>query len=491
MKILVADIFLISSFCLILTSIALIIVLLKFGKSHLHLIWGLFNGAILVWGSGLFLAGITDNYQQALIYLRIGFAGAIFISIFFFHVSTFFHPFKKYLLKIAYFQGFIFLIWDTFAGDKFLPSAYKLFNSFYYLKLTSLPSLVCSAIWSVWIVLGFFGLYKAYTISSGFKKLQLRYLSVGMIIGWGGGLLYVLPFFGIKVFPFGNFTIPLYCIISTYAILRYHIMGINVVIKKTTVYSLSAGLLGSFFVVFVLATTKYLTDYLGISSFTIMAIAAVIIALLFNPVRNRIQTIIDRIFYKKTYDYYSVIQKVSHELVSTFSPKGIYSFVGDTITSALGLKNFYMLSLFPDDKYRIVHSISSEKRDKAKKEMTVNIDSDSKNKMADIEFSVQTEEKVINANSEVVNLLREFKDVVIREELPLMPKISQEVVNNVNTDLMPFKGEAVVPVFIDGKLELLMVLSEKLSGDIFTNEDVKLLNTISDQTAIAKMPDSI
>jgi len=47
------------------------------------------------------------------------------------------------------------------------------------------------------------------------------------------------------------------------------------------------------------------------------------------------------------------------------------------------------------------------------------------------------------------------------------------------------KGEAVVPVFVDNKLELLMVLGEKISGDIFTDEDIKLLNTISDQTAIA------
>jgi signal transduction histidine kinase len=98
---------------------------------------------------------------------------------------------------------------------------------------------------------------------------------------------------------------------------------------------------------------------------------------------------------------------------------------------------------------------------------------------------MQDNEEAINGKSEIVKLLRKSKDVVIREELPQIHKISQEIVDKVNTDLKPFKGEAVVPIFIDGKLELMMVLGEKLSGDIFTSEDIKLLNTISDQTAIA------
>ena len=40
-------------------------------------------------------------------------------------------------------------------------------------------------------------------------------------------------------------------------------------------------------------------------------------------------------------------------------------------------------------------------------------------------------------------------------------------------------------IFIDDKLEILLILGEKLSGDIFTNEDVNLLGTISNEAAIA------
>jgi signal transduction histidine kinase len=176
---------------------------------------------------------------------------------------------------------------------------------------------------------------------------------------------------------------------------------------------------------------------------------------------------------------------VSHELASTFNLKRIYGFIGDTISSALGLKNIYLLSLFPDKTYRMVYLTTYEKKDEIKSEKAVDIGRESSVREYNIENRIQESEGTINGKSEIVKLLKKSNDVVIREELPQIHKISQEVVDKVNTDLKPFKGEAVVPVFIDGKLELMMVLGEKLSGDIFTSEDIKLLHTISDQTAIA------
>src|SRR3989304_5232752 len=182
---------------------------------------------------------------------------------------------------------------------------------------------------------------------------------------------------GLYKYPFGFIFMVIFPLIFAYAILRYRLMDINVVVKRTAVYSLSAGILVSLFIVIVLAVTKYLTGFFGITSFAIMAIAAIVIALLSNPIKNRIQTIIDKMFYKRTYDYYSTIQKVSHELASTFNLKKIYSFVGETILSTLGLKNIYLLSLFPDKTYRMVYLTTYEKKDEIKSEKAVKIERES------------------------------------------------------------------------------------------------------------------
>jgi signal transduction histidine kinase len=448
---------------------------------------------VVWWGIGGYKYSSSTSKENAFLWWQIAWVSVIITPIIYYQfVYTFLKLNKKkykVILLTTYFLGFIFLLFDLVNRDLFLGNLRFVFNQFYWVDWLEKKNFIFIFFYILfyWLLLiyAFLLLLKKYKISEGVERNQLKYFILGSLLGWLGPEGHFLISFGINIYPYSNILIAIYPLIFTYAILRYRLMDINIVIKRTAVYSLSAGLLASFFVVIVLAVTKYLTGFFGITSFAIMTIAAIVIALLSNPIKNRIQTIIDKIFYKKTYDYYSTLQKVSHELASTFNLKRIYGFIGDTISSALGLKNIYLLSLFPDKTYRMVYLTTYEKKDEIKSEKAVDIGRESSVREYNIENRIQESEGTINGKSEIVKLLKKSNDVVIREELPQIHKISQEVVDKVNTDLKPFKGEAVVPVFIDGKLELMMVLGEKLSGDIFTSEDIKLLHTISDQTAIA------
>ena len=63
--------------------------------------------------------------------------------------------------------------------------------------------------------------------------------------------------------------------------------------------------------------------------------------------------------------------------------------------------------------------------------------------------------------------------------------LGQDASEHLRDKLELLSCEAVVPVFVDKKLTLLMCLGEKTKGDRFTREDVNLLNTISDQMSIS------
>lgn len=457
-----------------------LLVFLKNKKNIINQTFGLMSLGVCIWSFSYWKWLLINDLNAALFWSRLLNFGATLIPIFTLHwifSLLNLNQKKKKILVAGYLMTSVFVL---FSFTPLYIKSVKPVLFFPYWPQAG-PLYIC------FIFLGYFGLvgYGFYQLLgtrfqvSGYKRTQINYVILGLIVGFGGGSTNFPLMFGVSLLPpIGNPFVSLYPLILAYAILRYRLMDINIALKKTMVYSLSAGILTSFFVVIVLTMTKYLSNLAGITSFTITIIAALIIALLFNPLRNRIQSIIDKIFYKKTYDYYSTIQKVSHELVSTFNLRKIYNFVGDTIFSTLGLKNIYLLSTVPGESYRMVYSTSYEKEKTTKDKEAIN----PIRKDAPPEFSNGVK---IDRDSEVVKLLETFNDVFIREELPHIGKISQEVIDNVNTDLKPFKGEAVVPAFIDGKLELLMVLGEKLSGDIFTDEDIKLLNTISDQTAIA------
>jgi signal transduction histidine kinase len=338
----------------------------------------------------------------------------------------------------------------------------------YYNDATWLYSLAVG-LWLSLVILSYIDLLRFYPKIKGIKRTQTLYIIVGFLVGFLGGITNFLPMFKIDIYPFGNFTIPLYCIIVTYAVFRYRFLEMRIAIKKTMVYSLSAGLLTGLFVVIALSLTKFISTFAHVDSFKVSIIAALIITLLFNPIRNRIQTLVDRVFYKKTYDYYGTIQKVSHDLVSMFDFKKIHKFVGDIIFSTLGLKNIYLLSASIGGDYKVVYS----------RVFVENEDKDGEDGREDAEFKIAS-------NSEIVKLLRTSDDIMIKDELPVIEEIlGQEIIGNIGDTLKPFDGEAIVPVFIDDRLQLLFVLGEKLSADIFSNEDIRLLNTLSHQTSIA------
>ena len=50
----------------------------------------------------------------------------------------------------------------------------------------------------------------------------------------------------------------------------------------------------------VLVMTEYVSEVIGMTSFTITIIAALTIAVLFAPLKDKIQILIDKVFYKTT-----------------------------------------------------------------------------------------------------------------------------------------------------------------------------------------------
>ena len=139
--------------------------------------------------------------------------------------------------------------------------------------------------------------------ASGERRAQLKWLMTGgvaTVIGITGtvllssnsGLLTVLD----NVFlAFGLFSLPV-CIV--FAILRYRLYDIDRIISRTLSYTLVTGLLIGVYAGLVLLATEVLrlTSPVGVAAAT-LAVAA-----LFNPVRRRVQRMVDRRFNRSRYD---------------------------------------------------------------------------------------------------------------------------------------------------------------------------------------------
>ena len=175
-------------------------------------------------------------------------------------------------------------------------------------------------------------------------------------------------------------------------------------------------------------------------------------------------------FYKKSFDYYETVRQVSSNLASMFDQEKIYQFVCNVIYDAMGLKNVYLLVGLPGGAFDIVYRTSPKK--------DTNI--------IDRSGSEIPEEMKTNKFTGILKFFRASDNILVKDELTGYEEpLGQETIDRIKKELEIFQGAAVVPVFIDKKLSLLIILGQKHSGDMFTGEDMDLLKTISNQTAIA------
>jgi hypothetical protein len=98
------------------------------------------------------------------------------------------------------------------------------------------------------------------------------------------------------------------------AILRYRLYGIDVLINRTLVYgTLTASLAALYFGGIVLLQMFF--DLLSGQQSTLAVVASTLmIAALFNPLRHRIQSFIDRRFYRRKYDARRTLEALSSKL---------------------------------------------------------------------------------------------------------------------------------------------------------------------------------
>lgn len=111
---------------------------------------------------------------------------------------------------------------------------------------------------------------------------------------------------------------PLFAVIPVtlfMVMIRYHLWDIDVIIKRTLVYSALTGALALIYVASVLLLHQQLfgaiTD--GYSQWTTVA-SALLIAALFLPLRRRVQAFIDRSFYREKVDFRRAFADFAHEV---------------------------------------------------------------------------------------------------------------------------------------------------------------------------------
>lgn len=453
------------------TTLALGLVIYCYNRrSRLNRLFLAFTLGIFVWNGGLFFNTLAADAAGAFFWVRVLHLGAAILPALFFHLVlelTGQLKQKAAVLRRVY--------WLSLAAGLavltpwFLKGAVPHSNFNFFVAWPGPLYLLFIASTSALYFYTYLTLLKAYRFTRGVRRNQLKYFMLASIIGYAGGYTNYLVNYNIKIFPLfphGNYLIIAYVLLMSYAIIRYRLLDIDFFIKKGLVYSALIGFILAAYTLIVLLGQEILQRYFSPHPLILPILAAAAIAFGLRPLEILFDRATDKMFFRGKYDYRQTLKDASERMSRTIDIRSLIELIVRIVSKKMQVTNA-LLFLWNDEEGKFfleaAHNFGQG----------------------------NSGEIYIEETSPIVSWLRDKNDVIIREEIVgIKDRVSlfqQErlALEKILEELDYFQSSILIPSAWQGKLIAILSLGPKLSGDMFSQEDIELLLTISAQGATA------
>ncbi|MFC1595900.1 ATP-binding protein [Candidatus Margulisiibacteriota bacterium] len=393
-------------------------------------LWVFFVGS---WSLGILHHTLTIDYSDSWHITKVLHMEAIMVTPLFLHlIMIFVNRIQQRILLLNYFVA-VFLLVSNFS-NLFIKEISAIGPFVYFPKAGTLFFLLIFQ-YIFCILYAYLLLYSIYKKADSRNKMQIKYLIAGTLIGYLGGASTFLYVYDVPIFPYANYFTFVFPLIIAYAVYKHQILDIALVIRKGLIYSVLIAVLSCFYTLGV-----FLFGLASISrsnSLWFSLLAIVILTIVFKPLQEYIQRVIDKIFFRHKYDYQQTLKDISEKLRTVIMLDDLVNLLLKTVPK------------------------------------TIKIETASFYKNNEIE------------KSPLKDWFLENRRVYIKEEL----KAESSKHSQLKVESSKLKVEEVpavsVPLFAGDKLIGIFNLGEKLSEESYSTEDIQLLTTIANQAALA------
>ena len=275
----------------------------KDSTSTVNKTWFLTSLGVSAWSICMFYyTTFPLSYDKALLGGKLTNISATFIPVFFSHFCLAFVGRKTLKNKILV-LGYIFAVFILFAGfTRYFVPAVKPFREFYYYVTPGVLFYLHTIAFTFYTIYGEYTLIKGLKHCSPKKRNQIKYFLVSTSIAFLCGSTAFWGVYGINVSPLPLIFVSIYTITISYAIVKHNLLDINVAIRKGLIYSILISSLSIIYVIIALFLESIFRGIVGYKSVALTIFTITIFVLLFQPLKNHIQSIIDKYFFHGTID---------------------------------------------------------------------------------------------------------------------------------------------------------------------------------------------
>ena len=441
--------------------------LLRNPGSRLNRVFAYFASAIALWNIGVFLLRTAPDSNSALLAEIIIHIGVLLVPAFHYH--------------------FVLIFLD--ATTRHRPSLFCAYVvSFLYtlINLSGTPLFMKGVVWTHWgwapatgpLYIPFFLSFNVLMIygirlmlqagrgvDSSFRRNRGTLIMLGTLVSLAGGMIDFARFILAKYIPLADQLYPIgipanmiFALMLGTSIVRYRLFAVDLAVKKLTVYSVvGACITGALYVV-----TQVIERSFGLADIdTIWLVVPLgfMVTVLLSPWGQALEDRIHRLMFSKRRGCYETLLSLSkrmsgilnfNELVDTL----IHGLVRGIPVTHAGL---------------MIHDAATNTFVNYREETTVDEGSGA---------------DAIASDSPIVQWLSGEEGLLVKEEIKLNPRIAKYF-ETAEGELEGIKASLIVPLKIENKLNGILLLGEKLSGEIFDGQELDVLSLLANQAAIS------
>lgn len=300
-------------------------------------------------------------------------------------------------------------------------------------------------------IVSFMLLIYKYRKATGIEKMQHFYFLTGIIVTFSLMALttvvfvVILQFSGL-VFLGPNTTLFLIAFLA-YSIIKHRFLDLHLVIARTVAYTLVvitiAGLY-SFFMIYV--GTRLFQNQISHEQNIYYGLIALLVTLTFIPMKKGFEKLTDKIFFKGSLTSHEILRDISQATNSSIEIATLAKTILDKTTEEIRITRGAIIILSQKEKHELAYLFKKD------------YDEELLFEPKDIEMFIKMKGTLV------------FDEIGEGEQKELLRK---------------YKSSIVSPLIVHGEHIGFMLFGEKATGDIYSDEDISMIEIITPEAAIA------
>jgi sigma-B regulation protein RsbU (phosphoserine phosphatase) len=405
---------------------------------------------------------LTSYYSTHFHYLVLPLFAPTFV-----HLGLIFPDQKKFLSKAPRIEYLIYL------PALILLSAYQIYLFNYEAAMTSgsnawLPDYgqigAFNRIFSLFCVASMLALilHSTYRALDSAARQRARIILFGVTMAFLPSAIIMVIVHMLKVnFPwnFLVFFVIFFPASIAYSIVRHNLFDADVIIRRTVGYVVVTAVVVGVYGVLSVSFNVLMGQYQVAQSEAFPILFTLGVILIFNPLRDRVQAIVDKLFFRKEYDYSAIVDKIGNAITSLMDLGEILKRLVHTFTADMFIDTSAVMLLGTDGSSFKVHLADGDHRD---------------------DLTAVT----IERNDPLVQIMEKEHQQITKYDILEDPKY-QDISAECAPKFEALQASVLMPLVFQDKLIGFLTLGEKKSGKFYNRGDIDLLNTLANQGAVA------